>query len=72
MSKMIIQKHRYLPPPILLRQFRINNKWATFTGYPSIRITCFVLMKLVYSQQKLKKNVWNKDITFTENEIKFR
>lgn len=29
----------------------LNNKWATFTGYPSIRITCFVLMKLVYSQQ---------------------
>lgn len=51
MSKMIIQKHRYLPPPILLRQFRINNKWATFTGYPSIRITCFVFTELVYSQQ---------------------
>lgn len=29
----------------------LNNKWATFTGYPSIRITCFILMKLVYSQQ---------------------
>lgn len=38
-------------PPILLRQFRINNKWATFTGYPSIRITCFVFTELVYSQQ---------------------
>lgn len=33
----------------------LNNKWATFTGYPSIRITCFVLMKLVYSQQKFYK-----------------
>nr|DAJ22492.1 MAG TPA: hypothetical protein [Podoviridae sp. ctfN46] len=49
---MIFHKHRSLPPPILLRQFRINNKWATFPGYPSIRITCFVLMKFVYSQQK--------------------
>nr|DAQ39012.1 MAG TPA: hypothetical protein [Caudoviricetes sp.] len=53
MRKTIVHAHSVLRASSTLFIPPLNNKWATFTGYPSIRITCFVLMKLVYSQQKI-------------------